>query len=61
MGIFQKFSMLLRSNINEAIARAENPEKMLNQVLIDMREQLAKAKQEVAVAIADERKLKAQM
>ena len=61
MGIFEKFSMLIRSNINEAIARAENPEKMLNQVLIDMREQLAKAKQEVAVAIADERKLKAQM
>jgi phage shock protein A len=61
MGIFQKFSMLIRSNINEAIARAENPEKMLNQVLIDMREQLAKAKQEVAVAIADERKLKSQM
>jgi phage shock protein A len=61
MGIFQKLSQLLRSNINDAIARAENPEKMLNQVLIDMREQLAKAKQEVAVAIADERKLKAQM
>ena len=60
MGIFQKLSTLLRSNINDAIARAENPEKMLNQVLIDMREQLAKAKQEVAVAIADERKLKAQ-
>jgi phage shock protein A len=60
MGIFQKLSQLLRSNINDAIARAENPEKMLNQVLIDMREQLAKAKQEVAVAIADERKLRAQ-
>jgi phage shock protein A len=61
MGIFQKLSTLLRSNINDAIAKAENPEKMLNQVLIDMREQLAKAKQEVAVAIADERKLKAQL
>jgi phage shock protein A len=61
MGIFQKLSALLRSNINDAIARAENPEKMLNQVLIDMREQLGRAKQEVAVAIADERKLKAQM
>ncbi|MGH7552687.1 MAG: PspA/IM30 family protein [Longimicrobiales bacterium] len=60
MGIFSKLSQLLRSNINDAIARAENPEKMLNQVLIDMREQLAKAKQEVAVAIADERKLRAQ-
>jgi phage shock protein A len=60
MGIFSKLSQLIRSNINDAIARAENPEKMLNQVLLDMREQLAKAKQEVAVAIADERKLRAQ-
>jgi phage shock protein A len=61
MGIFQRLSQLLRSNINDAIARAENPEKMLNQVLLDMREQLHRAKQEVAVAIADERKLKAQV
>jgi phage shock protein A len=60
MGIFSKFSTLIRSNINDLIARAENPEKMLNQIIIDMREQLTKAKQEVAVAIADERKLKAQ-
>ena len=61
MGIWQKLSTLIRSNINDAIAKAENPEKMLNQILLDMRDQLAKAKQEVAVAIADERKLKAQM
>ena len=61
MGIFSRLSQLVRSNINDAIARAENPEKMLNQVLLDMREQLAKAKQEVAIAIADERKLRAQL
>ena len=60
MGIWQKLSTLIRSNINDAIAKAENPEKMLNQVLLDMRDQLQKAKTEVAVAIADERKLKAQ-
>ena len=60
MGIFTKLSTLIRSNINDLIARAENPEKMLNQIILDMREQLTKAKQEVAVAIADERKLKAQ-
>jgi phage shock protein A len=60
MGIFNKLSTLIRSNLNDLIARAENPEKMLNQIIIDMRDQLAKAKQEVAVAIADERKLKAQ-
>jgi len=61
MGIFQKLSLLIRSNLNDLIARAENPEKMLEQVIIDMREQQTKAKQEVALAIAEERKLKAQV
>ncbi|CAN5249858.1 PspA/IM30 family protein [soil metagenome] len=60
MGIFNRISTMLRSNLNDLIARAEDPEKMLNQLILDMREQLTKAKQEVAVAIADERKLKAQ-
>jgi len=59
MGIFDRFSTLLRSNINDLISRAENPEKMLNQLITDMRSQLAKAKQEVAGAIADEKKLEA--
>jgi phage shock protein A len=59
MGIFQKLSLLLRSNLNDLIARAEDPEKMLEQVIIDMREQQTRAKQEVALAIAEERKLKA--
>src|SRR4051795_6068706 len=57
MGIFDRFSSLLRSNINDLISRAENPEKMLNQLIVDMKGQLAKAKQQVASAIADERKL----
>ncbi len=60
MGIFDRFSTMLRSNLNDLIARAENPEKMLNQVIEDMRGQLAKARQEVAVAIADAAKLKKQ-
>lgn len=61
MGIFTKFSTLIKSNINDLISRAENPEKMLNQIILDMRDQLAKAKREVAAAIADERKLKSQL
>jgi len=48
---------MLRSNINDLISRAENPEKMLNQLILDMKTQLAKAKQQVASAIADEKKL----
>jgi phage shock protein A len=59
--MFDRFSRVLRSNINDLISRAENPEKMLNQIILDMRDQLAKAKREVAGAIADERKLRQQL
>src|SRR2546428_3774173 len=61
MGIFDRLSTLFRSNINDLISRAENPEKMLNQLIVDMRSQLAKAKQQVAGAIADEKRLAAQV
>src|SRR6476659_4145506 len=57
MGLFDRLSTLLRSNINDLISRAENPEKMLNQLIVDMKTQLAKAKQQVAAAIAEEKKL----
>jgi len=60
MGIFDRLSQLLRSNLNDLISRAEEPEKMLNQILVDMRGQLAKAKQQVAAAIADEKRLRDQ-
>ena len=61
MGIFSKLSTVIKSNINDLINRAENPEKMLNQIILDMRDQLARAKREVAAAIADERKLRSQL
>jgi phage shock protein A len=59
MGIWDRFSTMFRSNINDMISRAENPEKMLNQLILDMKSQLAKAKGQVASAIADEKKLQA--
>jgi phage shock protein A len=59
MGLFERFSTLIKSNINDLISRAENPEKMLNQLIMDMKSQLARAKQEAAAAIADEKKLQA--
>jgi phage shock protein A len=60
MGIFDRLSTLLRSNLNDLISSAENPEKMLNQIIVDMRTQLARAKQQVAAAIADEKRLRDQ-
>jgi phage shock protein A len=60
MGIFDRLSTLVKSNLNDLISSAENPEKMLNQIIVDMRNQLARAKQLVAAAIADEKRLKDQ-
>src|SRR5438445_550199 len=54
MGIFDRLSTLIRSNINDLISRAENPEKMLNQLIVDMRTQLAKAQEQIE---HEERKL----
>lgn len=61
MGIFKRISDIIKSNINDLLNRAEDPEKMLNQMLVEMREQLADAKRQVAVAIADEKKLRRQL
>jgi phage shock protein A len=57
MSIFSRLGTLLKSNINDLISRAEDPEKILNQLIQDMKEQLLEAKKQVASAIADERKL----
>jgi phage shock protein A len=57
MSIFQRFWTVLRSNLNHWIGRSEDPEKMLNQMLLDMQQQLIEAKKQVAVAIADEKQL----
>jgi phage shock protein A len=57
MGIFSRLKTLISSNVNDMINKAENPEKMLNQLLIDMNEQLIESKKAVAMAIADEKKL----
>jgi phage shock protein A len=60
MGIFARLGTLIKSNLNDLISKAEDPEKMLNQVLIDMQTQLVEAKKQVAVAIADEKRLQKQ-
>jgi len=60
MGIIDRIATLFKSNINDLISRAENPEKMLDQIVVDMKSQLGKAKQQVASAIADEKRLKDQ-
>ena len=57
MGIFARLATLIKSNLNDLISRSEDPEKMLHQVVIDMSTQLIEAKKQVAVSIADEKRL----
>jgi phage shock protein A len=61
MGLFSRFKRAVKSNINDMISKAENPEKMLNQLILEMNEQLIESKKTVASAIADEKRLERQI
>jgi phage shock protein A len=61
MGILERVATVIKSNLNSLINKAEDPEKMLDQIMIQMREQLAEARREVAVTIADEKRLGTQL
>src|SRR5438309_1773803 len=57
MGILDRVSTLLRANINDLIDRAEDPEKVVKQLIVDMNNQLLQVKTQVAASIADEKML----
>jgi phage shock protein A len=61
MGILDRVSTLLRANINDLLDKAEDPEKMLEQILRDMESQIAEARNAVATMIAQEKELKADL
>jgi phage shock protein A len=54
MALMERVATLLRANVNDMIDRAEDPEKMLKQLLLDMENQLLQVKTQVAIAIADQ-------
>jgi phage shock protein A len=54
MALMERVATLLRANVNDMIDRAEDPEKMLKQLLLDMTNQLLQVKTQVAIAIADQ-------
>jgi phage shock protein A len=53
MALLERVGTLLRANINDLIDRAEDPEKMIKQVILDMENQLMQVKTQVAITIAD--------
>src|ERR1700758_2762522 len=54
MTLLDRVSTLLRANLNDLVEKAEDPERMLKQVVLDMENQLLQVKTQVAIAIADQ-------
>ena len=57
MALLERVSTLIRANLNDLIDKAEDPEKMIKQVILDMENQLLQVKTQVAVSIADQHML----
>src|SRR6266700_1973896 len=57
MGLLERVGTLIRANINDMVDRAEDPEKMIKQVILDMENQYLQVKTQVAVSIADQHML----
>ncbi|WP_263410410.1 PspA/IM30 family protein [Terriglobus tenax] len=53
MPLLERVTTLLRANLNDLIDKAEDPEKMMKQLLLDMENQLLQVKTQVAIAVAD--------
>src|SRR5271154_6802210 len=54
MALLERVAMLLRANLNDLVDQAENPEKLLKQMILDMQNQLVQVKTQVALAITDQ-------
>ena len=54
MALLERVATLVRANLNDLIDKAEEPEKMIKQVILDMQNQLMQVKTQVAIAIADQ-------
>ncbi len=54
MALLERVATLVRANLNDIIDKAEEPEKMIKQVMLDMQNQLLQVKTQVAIAIADQ-------
>src|SRR5207237_7246592 len=54
MALLERVSTLVRANLNDLIDKAEEPEKMIKQVILVMQNQLLQVKTQVAIAIADQ-------
>lgn len=57
MALLERVTTLIRANVNDLLDQAEDPEKLVKQIMLDMRNQLLQVKTEVAIAMADQHML----
>ncbi len=60
MGLFDRLSRVVRANLNDMVSKAEDPEKILEQTIIEMQEDLVQLRQAVARAIAAQKRTEQQ-
>lgn len=60
MGLFDRLSRVVRANLNDLVSKAEDPEKVLEQALVDMQEDLVQLRQAVARSIATQKRTEQQ-
>ena len=61
MGIFDRIGGIIKSNVNDVLDKAEDPAKMVDQTLRDLREDLAEVKKETAGVMAEEKRCKREL
>ena len=61
MALLERVSTLIRANLNDLVDKAEDPEKMIKQIILDMQNQLLQVKTQVAISIADQHVLERKM
>ncbi|MFZ8814363.1 MAG: PspA/IM30 family protein [Thermus aquaticus] len=57
MNLLDRISRLIRANLNDLLRRAEDPEKIIEQAVLDMKEALKEAREQVAAAMAEAKRL----
>ena len=58
MGVLERIESIIKANLNDLLGKTENPEKMLQQLILDMESELAEARDQVVAAIREEKRLR---
>lgn len=58
MGVLERIESIIKANLNDLLGKTENPEKILQQLILDMESELAEARGQVVAAVREEKRLR---